>query len=168
MAFRASLRSIKGIGPWTTEYVSLRALGDADAFPAADLVLRRAIASDPRLDPERVRPWRGYAAAHLWRAWTLARADRRIHGPCSRNVFRLLRAKMTLAAHARALVGLVWDEGEFAAFGDFSEGGARRERVHLDDGARHSCKNTSRGNARVSICPWSPRDRNSNERFGTD
>jgi 3-methyladenine DNA glycosylase/8-oxoguanine DNA glycosylase len=53
--------------------VSLRALGDADAFPGADLVLRRAVASDPDLDPERVRPWRGYAAAHLWRAWTLAR-----------------------------------------------------------------------------------------------
>ncbi|MBW8889432.1 MAG: DNA-3-methyladenine glycosylase 2 family protein [Fibrobacteres bacterium] len=73
IAFRASLRSIKGIGPWTAEYVSLRALGDVDAFPAADLVLQRAIASDPGLDPERVRPWRGYAAAHLWRAWTLAR-----------------------------------------------------------------------------------------------
>jgi len=73
-AFRAALRSIKGIGPWTAEYVSLRALGDADAFPAADLVLSRAIAADPGLDPDRVRPWRGYAAAHLWRAWALARA----------------------------------------------------------------------------------------------
>lgn len=76
-AFRAALRSIKGIGPWTAEYVSLRALGDADAFPAADLVLRRAIEADPRLDPERVRPWRGYAAAQLWRAWALARQARR-------------------------------------------------------------------------------------------
>jgi len=72
-AFRAALRSIKGIGPWTAEYVSLRALGDADAFPAADLVLRRAVEADAGLDPERVRPWRGYAAAHLWRAWALAR-----------------------------------------------------------------------------------------------
>jgi AraC family transcriptional regulator of adaptative response / DNA-3-methyladenine glycosylase II len=72
-AFRAALRSIKGIGPWTAEYVSLRALGDADAFPAADLVLRRALAADPGLHPEPVRPWRGYAAAHLWRAWSLAR-----------------------------------------------------------------------------------------------
>jgi AraC family transcriptional regulator of adaptative response / DNA-3-methyladenine glycosylase II len=72
-AFRAALRSIKGIGPWTAEYVSLRAIGDVDAFPYADLVLRRAVGADAGLDPEAVRPWRGYAAAHLWRAWALAR-----------------------------------------------------------------------------------------------
>jgi AraC family transcriptional regulator of adaptative response / DNA-3-methyladenine glycosylase II len=74
-AFRAALRSIKGIGPWTAEYVSLRAIADADAFPAADLVLRRAVRADPALNPESVRPWRGYAAAHLWRAWSLRRKE---------------------------------------------------------------------------------------------
>lgn len=72
-AFRAALRSIKGIGPWTAEYVCLRAIGDADAFPGTDLVLRRALQADAGIDPGLVRPWRGYAAAHLWRAWSLAR-----------------------------------------------------------------------------------------------
>jgi AraC family transcriptional regulator of adaptative response / DNA-3-methyladenine glycosylase II len=71
-AFRAALRAIKGIGPWTAEYLSLRAIADADAFPATDLVLGRALSADAGIDPERVRPWRGYAAAHLWRAWALA------------------------------------------------------------------------------------------------
>jgi AraC family transcriptional regulator of adaptative response / DNA-3-methyladenine glycosylase II len=72
-AFRAALRAIKGIGPWTAEYICLRAIADADAFPGTDLVLKRALAADAGIDPERVRPWRGYAAAHLWRAWALAR-----------------------------------------------------------------------------------------------
>lgn len=67
-AFRDSLRSIRGIGPWTAEYISLRSIADADAFPATDLVLKRALAADPALAPDRVRPWRGYAAAHLWKA----------------------------------------------------------------------------------------------------
>jgi AraC family transcriptional regulator of adaptative response / DNA-3-methyladenine glycosylase II len=74
-AFRAALRSIKGIGPWTAEYIALRSLADPDAFPATDLVLKRALDADPSLALDRVRPWRGYAAAHLWRAWALARAQ---------------------------------------------------------------------------------------------
>jgi 3-methyladenine DNA glycosylase/8-oxoguanine DNA glycosylase len=41
----------------------MRALGDPDAFPASDLVLRRAAAE---MNPERWRPWRAYAAMHLW------------------------------------------------------------------------------------------------------
>jgi AraC family transcriptional regulator of adaptative response / DNA-3-methyladenine glycosylase II len=66
-AFRATLRGIRGVGPWTAEYVSLRALGDPDAFPAADLILKRVLERYPRLDPERVRPWRAYAAVLLWK-----------------------------------------------------------------------------------------------------
>ena len=71
-----TLTAIRGIGPWTAQYVALRALGEPDAFPTADLVLRRE-ASDSRgpLTPsalqkraERWRPWRGYAAIHLWSA----------------------------------------------------------------------------------------------------
>jgi AraC family transcriptional regulator of adaptative response / DNA-3-methyladenine glycosylase II len=60
---RERLRALPGIGPWTAEYVALRALADPDAWPGTDLVLRRA-ARD--LDPDRWRPWRGYAAQHLW------------------------------------------------------------------------------------------------------
>jgi AraC family transcriptional regulator of adaptative response / DNA-3-methyladenine glycosylase II len=67
-AFRRSLLAIKGIGPWTAEYVSLRAIADADAFPGTDLVLRRALQAHPDVDLEAIRPWRGYAAAYLWHA----------------------------------------------------------------------------------------------------
>ncbi|WP_248961859.1 DNA-3-methyladenine glycosylase 2 family protein [Sphaerisporangium perillae] len=64
----ARLMAIPGIGPWTTGYIVMRALRDPDAWPAGDLGLRRAmkalgIAED---DVERWRPWRAYAALHLW------------------------------------------------------------------------------------------------------
>ena len=72
----AALMALPGIGAWTAQYVALRALGEPDAFPAADLVLRR-IASVGRT-PLTVRglearakgwrPWRGYATLHLWGA----------------------------------------------------------------------------------------------------
>jgi AraC family transcriptional regulator, regulatory protein of adaptative response / DNA-3-methyladenine glycosylase II len=67
---REQMRSIAGIGEWTAEYVAMRALGDPDAFPSADLVLLRAAgtptARDLRNIAERWRPWRAYAALHLW------------------------------------------------------------------------------------------------------
>ena len=60
---RRRLRAIPGIGPWTAEYVAMRALADPDAWPGTDLVLARAAAG---IDIERLRPWRAYAALHLW------------------------------------------------------------------------------------------------------
>ena len=60
---RRHLMALPGVGPWTAEYVALRALADPDAWPGTDLVLARA-ASD--IDTERLRPWRAYAALHLW------------------------------------------------------------------------------------------------------
>ncbi|HET6909847.1 MAG TPA: AlkA N-terminal domain-containing protein, partial [Mycobacteriales bacterium] len=63
---RRRLLSIPGIGPWTADYVAMRALGDPDAFPATDLVLRRRLATVPPDAPLRWRPWRAYAAMHLW------------------------------------------------------------------------------------------------------
>lgn len=69
-ATRAALLALPGIGPWTSEYVALRALRDPDAFPSGDLVLRRALGTPTaRLAEERAqswRPWRGYALLHLW------------------------------------------------------------------------------------------------------
>jgi AraC family transcriptional regulator of adaptative response / DNA-3-methyladenine glycosylase II len=75
-AVRRRLLEIAGIGPWTAAYVSLRALGDPDAFPSGDLGLRRAAralglpsdAADLEARSTRWRPWRGYAAHHLWAA----------------------------------------------------------------------------------------------------
>jgi AraC family transcriptional regulator of adaptative response / DNA-3-methyladenine glycosylase II len=66
-AGRAGLARIRGIGPWTLEYICLRALGDPDAFPLGDSALRAAFDGDLRLASDAWRPWRGYAAARLWR-----------------------------------------------------------------------------------------------------
>ncbi|MEP7027698.1 MAG: Ada metal-binding domain-containing protein [Candidatus Eisenbacteria bacterium] len=70
-----SLSGVEGIGPWTAHYIALRGLGEPDAFPASDLGLRKALAERGKpplteaqllLRAERWRPWRGYAAIHLW------------------------------------------------------------------------------------------------------
>ncbi|KVO43046.1 3-methyladenine DNA glycosylase 2 [Burkholderia ubonensis] len=66
---------LPGIGPWTVEYIAMRAWRDPDAWPASDLVLMQSItARDPSLDrlasqkrrTDGWRPWRAYAALHLW------------------------------------------------------------------------------------------------------
>jgi AraC family transcriptional regulator of adaptative response / DNA-3-methyladenine glycosylase II len=67
--------ALAGIGPWTAAYVAMRAGRDPDAFPAGDLALRRALAGEGgpapperevNLRSEPWRPWRAYAAMHLW------------------------------------------------------------------------------------------------------
>jgi len=70
----ATFKNLKGIGDWTASYVALRALGDPDAFPEGDLGLQKATAADGgRLSAKQLhtlaeawRPWRSYAALHLW------------------------------------------------------------------------------------------------------
>ena len=71
---RERLLAIKGFGPWTVEYIAMRALGDGDAFPASDLGLRKAVNRDeppPAAEMETMaenwRPVRAYAALLLWR-----------------------------------------------------------------------------------------------------
>lgn len=65
-------RRLPGIGDWTAQYVAMRALGEPDAFPSADLGLLHASAiRSPRELEERSqswRPWRAYAAMHLWQS----------------------------------------------------------------------------------------------------
>lgn len=78
-----ALARLPGFGDWTAQYVALRALGEPDAFPSADLVLRRVAAAggaplSARELQERAeawRPWRGYAVLHLWRAAGDAREE---------------------------------------------------------------------------------------------
>jgi AraC family transcriptional regulator, regulatory protein of adaptative response / DNA-3-methyladenine glycosylase II len=73
-AARAAMLGIRGVGPWTADYVALRGLGDADAFLPSDLVIRQVLAgSDGLPSPaaverrsQRWRPWRAYAVVHLW------------------------------------------------------------------------------------------------------
>lgn len=65
-AGRAALARISGIGPWTIEYVAMRALGDPDAYPATDIALINALGRKGET-LEHLRPWRAYAAIRLWR-----------------------------------------------------------------------------------------------------
>jgi AraC family transcriptional regulator of adaptative response / DNA-3-methyladenine glycosylase II len=68
--------SLPGIGAWTAHYIAMRALSHADAFPAADIVLRKAVARDDvpvstqalEAMAERWRPYRAYAVLHIWRS----------------------------------------------------------------------------------------------------
>jgi AraC family transcriptional regulator of adaptative response / DNA-3-methyladenine glycosylase II len=69
------LRAIRGIGEWTAQYIALRQLREPDAFPAADVGLMRALSqlenrtySSKELlaRSQQWRPWRAYAAQHLW------------------------------------------------------------------------------------------------------
>jgi len=65
----AALCELPGIGDWTAQLIALRALGEPDAFPAADLGLLQAMQLSPRelrARAEEWRPWRGYAAAAIW------------------------------------------------------------------------------------------------------
>ena len=77
----ARLRALPGVGEWTAQYIAMRALREPDAFPAADLGLLRALADADGTRPtaaallaraEAWRPWRAYAAQHLWTAGTAA------------------------------------------------------------------------------------------------
>jgi len=73
---RAALLDLPGIGPWTADYLLLRAFGQRDVFLAGDLAIRRALErlgvdGRPRPAADRARawsPWRSYATLHLWRS----------------------------------------------------------------------------------------------------
>jgi AraC family transcriptional regulator of adaptative response / DNA-3-methyladenine glycosylase II len=74
------LQELPGIGPWTAQYIAMRALRWPDAFPDGDLGLLRAAGETSarrlRAAAEAWRPWRAYAAIHLWRTLKV-RADLR-------------------------------------------------------------------------------------------
>ena len=78
------LCALPGIGPWTAQYVALRAFGEPDAFPAGDLGLRRALetagvpadAAALRARAAAWSPFRAYATLHLWNS---------LAGPAGRN-----------------------------------------------------------------------------------
>ena len=65
-----SLTALRGIGPWTAQYIALRGLGWPDAFLPGDLGVKRALGvareADVLARAERWRPWRAYAVIHLW------------------------------------------------------------------------------------------------------
>jgi AraC family transcriptional regulator, regulatory protein of adaptative response / DNA-3-methyladenine glycosylase II len=77
-AFRQALLETKGLGPWSAEYIRLRA-GDPDAFPKTDLILKRVLDLHPDLDLERIKPFGSYAAVYLWKefAQTLSKSGKK-------------------------------------------------------------------------------------------
>ena len=74
METRRGLLAVPGIGPWTADYIAMRAMADPDAIPLTDHGLRRAFlalggSAEPRglaAHAEGWRPWRSYGALHLW------------------------------------------------------------------------------------------------------
>jgi AraC family transcriptional regulator of adaptative response / DNA-3-methyladenine glycosylase II len=70
----ARLKTLPGIGEWTAQYIAMRGLREPDAFPHGDIGLMRAMAQDGQrpsaavlhAQAEAWRPWRAYAALHLW------------------------------------------------------------------------------------------------------
>ena len=73
----ARLKALPGVGEWTAQYITLRGMREPDAFPAADVGLMRALADGDGVRPDAAqllaraeawRPWRAYAAQHLWSA----------------------------------------------------------------------------------------------------
>jgi len=71
------LRALPGIGEWTAQYIAMREFREPDAFPAGDIGLLRALTDaegkrathrEVLARAERWRPWRAYAAQHLWAA----------------------------------------------------------------------------------------------------
>jgi AraC family transcriptional regulator, regulatory protein of adaptative response / DNA-3-methyladenine glycosylase II len=91
-AARRCLLALEGIGPWTVEYIAMRALRDPDAFPASDLGVRHALeqlgrdgrpAAAEEL-AERWRPYRAYAVQHLWASLAPAPRAKRVRAHRSR------------------------------------------------------------------------------------
>ena len=71
--FVANFTALPGIGPWTAQYVAMRALSHPDAFLAGDLVVQQVLGQTKRLSiretelrSQNWRPWRAYAVLHLW------------------------------------------------------------------------------------------------------
>jgi len=88
-AFLGRFRELPGIGDWTAQYVAMRAFGDPDAFPAGDLGLLKAAgmrrASDLEARSRTWRPWRAYAAMHLWQGIPASPRERHKHVPRAKH-----------------------------------------------------------------------------------
>ncbi len=110
---RRAILETKGLGPWSAEYISLRAAGDTDAFPKTDLILKRVLDLHPDLDLELIKPWRAYAATYLWKefAQTLSMNKK---GETSMTLsYKEVESpvgKLKLVASSNALVAVLWEQ----------------------------------------------------------
>ncbi len=68
----AALDALPGVGPWTAQYIAMRALAWPDAFPHPDVAVLKAMnesrAAAALATAESWRPWRAYAVLHLWKS----------------------------------------------------------------------------------------------------
>jgi AraC family transcriptional regulator of adaptative response / DNA-3-methyladenine glycosylase II len=79
-----TLTQLKGIGPWTVNYIAMRGLSDPDAFPSADLGIIKALTVNGERPNNKVilataqqwRPWRAYAAIYLWQSLAITHATK--------------------------------------------------------------------------------------------
>lgn len=67
--FLKKVLAIKGIGPWSAQYMALKILRDTDSFPGTDLILARALELHSKEVIDSMSPWRGYVASLLWRTY---------------------------------------------------------------------------------------------------
>ena len=110
-ALRQALLATKGLGLWSAEYICLRAIGDTDAFPKTDLILKRVLDLHPDLNLERIRPWRSYAATYLWKAFAQALSGKK-RETRMRLFYKEIESpvgKLKLVASANALVAVLWE-----------------------------------------------------------
>jgi AraC family transcriptional regulator, regulatory protein of adaptative response / DNA-3-methyladenine glycosylase II len=67
----AALEALPGVGPWTAQYIAMRALAWPDAFPHPDVAVVKAMKRTPAValaHADAWRPWRAYAVLHLWKS----------------------------------------------------------------------------------------------------
>ena len=111
-ARRRAILETKGLGPWSAEYISLRAAGDTDAFPKTDLILKRVLELYPDLDLERIKPWRSYAATYLWKEFA-QKLSMSKKGETSMTLsYKEVESpvgKLKLVANSNALVAVLWE-----------------------------------------------------------
>jgi AraC family transcriptional regulator, regulatory protein of adaptative response / DNA-3-methyladenine glycosylase II len=68
----AKLTALPGIGEWTAQYIAMRCLAWPDAFPHGDLGIKKSLGITSKKvllqETEKYRPWRAYAAMHIWKS----------------------------------------------------------------------------------------------------
>lgn len=109
---RKALLDTRGIGPWSAEYISMRAAGDTDAFPRTDLILKRVLALYPDLDLTPVKPWRSYAAMYLWKAFAQSLSKTKKGVAAMSLSYKEMNSpvgKLKLIASADTLIAVLWD-----------------------------------------------------------
>ncbi len=68
-AFVKTILEIPGVGPWTANYIALKAIRHIDAYPETDLILARTVRFHPKEIVDQMSPWRGYIAVLFWKEY---------------------------------------------------------------------------------------------------